>query len=151
MIASKQRDGEQVRRLLALALVLEGVSRSEAAAQNSMDGQTLRDWVHRYNDLGLDGLKSRRSPGRARFLNAAQMAELLALVVNGPDPATDRVVRWRCIDLRNEVQRRFAVSVHENTIGVWLREMKLTRPQPRPVHPKKDPAAPTTFKKTSAA
>lgn len=151
VVASKCRDGTQVRRLLALALVLEGISRSEAASQNGMDRQTLRDWVHRYNDLGIDGLRSRRSSGRSRSLTRMQMGELLALVVKGPDPDKDRVVRWRCVDLRDEIARRFSVSVHENTVGVWLREMKLTRLQPRPFHPKKDAAAQTTFKKTSAA
>lgn len=149
-VASRSKDGEQVRRLLALALVLEGISRRDAAEQNGMERQTLRDWVHRYNVSGVDGLKSRRSPGRARFLNDEQMAELLALVVKGPDPETDKVVRWRCVDLRDEVERRFSVRVHENTIGVWLREMKLTRLQPRPFHPKKDLVAQATFKKTSA-
>jgi len=151
VVASKCRDAAQVRRLLALALVLEGVSRSAAAEQNGMERQTLRDWVRRYNDLGIDGLKSRRSSGRTRSLTKTQMGELLALVVKGPDPQTDRVVRWRCVDLRDEIARRFSVSVHENTVGVWLREMKLTRLQPRPFHPKKDLAAQATFKKTSAA
>ena len=61
------------------------------------------------------------------------------------------MVRWRCVDLREEVKRRFSVEVHENTIGVWLRQMKLTRLQPRPFHPKKDLEAQETFKKTSAA
>jgi transposase len=150
-LASRKRDAAQVRRLLALALVLEGVSRSEAAAQNGMDRQTLRDWVRRYNDLGIDGLLSRSSSGRKPSLSDAQTAELLALAVKGPDPQKDSVVRWRCVDLRDEVQRRFSVTVHENTIGVWLRRMGLTRLQPRPFHPKKDPAAQEAFKKTSAA
>ena len=151
VVASRNRDGEQVRRLLALALVLEGWSRQDAAARNGMDRQTLRDWVVRYNVAGLEGLKSRRSPGRSRFLSDEQRAELLALVVKGPDPEKDKVVRWRCVDLRDEVERRFSVRVHENTIGVWLREMRLTRLQPRPFHPKKDPAAQEAFKKTLAA
>jgi transposase len=150
-VASRKHDAAQVRRLLALALVLEGVSRSEAAAQNGMDRQTLRDWVRRYNDLGIEGLKSGSHSGRKPSLNDAQRAELLALTVKGPDPETDKVVRWRCVDLRDEVKRRFSVTVHENTIGVWLRGMKLTRLQPRPFHPKKDPVAQTAFKKTSAA
>jgi transposase len=150
-LASRKWSGAQVRLLLALALVLEGVSRSEAAAQNGMDRQTLRDWVRRYNELGVDGLKSGVSSGRKPSLGASQKAELLALVVKGPDPEKDRVVRWRCVDLRDEVQRRFDVTVHENTIGAWLRQMKLTRLQPRPFHPKKDPAAQESFKKTSAA
>src|ERR1700755_2481373 len=58
-------DGAQVRRVLAIAMVLDGRSRTEAAELNGMDRQTLRDWVHRYNALGLAGLKSRRAPGRA--------------------------------------------------------------------------------------
>ena len=145
--ASKSRDGAQVRRLLALAMVLEGMSRVEAAAQNGMDRQTLRDWVIRYNELGIAGLVSRRGSGRKALLTRAQMAEFLALVVQGPDPERDRVVRWRCVDLREEVRRRFEVSVHENTIGVWLRRMNLTRLQPRPSHPRKDPAAQEAVKK----
>jgi transposase len=147
--AAKSRDGAQVRRLLALALVLEGVSRGEAAARNGMDRQTLRDWVIRYNELGIAGLVSCHSGGRKPVLTSTQMAELLALVVKGPDPERDRVVRWRCADLREEVARRFDARVHENTIGAWLRQMKLTRLQPRPFHPKKDPAAQEVFKKTS--
>ena len=60
--AAKSGDGSQVRRLLAIALVLEGYSRTEAAEFSGMDRQTLRDWVHRYNDEGIDGLKSRSAP-----------------------------------------------------------------------------------------
>ena len=114
-----------------------------------MDRQTLRDWVIRYNALGIAGLLSRHGGGRKAVLSEAQMAELLALVIKGPDPERDRVVRWRCVDLRDEVERRFDVRVHENTIGAWLRQMKLTRLQPRPFHPRKDPAAQEAFKKTS--
>ena len=142
-------DGAQVRRLLALALVLDGHSRSEAAVLNGMDRQTLRDWVHRYNALGVEGLKSRSSPGRAPALSKAQMAQLRALVIQGPDLEIHKVVRWRCVDLQAEVARRFSVEVHENTIGRWLHELGLTRLQPRPVHPQKDPEAEAIFKKTS--
>jgi transposase len=149
--SAKCTDGAQVRRILALALVLEGRARSEAAALNGMDRQTLSDWVHRFNADGIDGLKSRKSPGREPFLSAAQKVELRALVIQGPDPAVHKVVRWRCADLRAEVARRWSVEVHESTIGAWLGELGLTRLQPRPVHPKKDAEAETTFKKTSPA
>jgi transposase len=150
-LASKKREAAQVRRLLALALVLEGVSRAEAATRNGMDRQTLRDWVRRYNEHGIDGLKSGSSSGRKPLLSGLQKAELLALAVKGPDPEKDTVVRWRCVDLSEEVRRRFDVTVHENTIGTWLREMKLRRLQPRPFHPKKDLAAQEAYKKTFAA
>ena len=79
------------------------------------------------------------------------MAELKALTIQGPDPEKDKVVRWRCADLRAEVARRFTVTVSERTIGKWLRKLGLTRLQPRPTHPKKDAAAQEIFKKTSPA
>ena len=148
-LAGRCRDGAQVRRLLALAMVLDGYPRTEAAARNGMDRQTLRDWVHRYNEAGADGLRSRRSPGPTPPLTAEQRAELKALVIQGPDLETHKVVRWRCLDLREEVARRFEVAVHESTIGKWLRQLGLTRLQPRPFHPKKDAAAEMAFKKTS--
>jgi transposase len=148
-LSARCSDGAQVRRLLALALVLDGCSRTEAAALSGMDRQTLPDWVHRYNAFGVEGLKSLSAPGRAPALTEAQKAELRELVIKGPDPAIHQVVRWRCVDLRAEVASRFSVEVHEGTIGRWLHELGLTRLQPRPVHPQKDPEAEAAFKKTS--
>ena len=148
-LASKCRDGAQVRRLLALAMVLDGHPRSAAAASNGMDRQTLRDWVHRYNQEGVEGLRTRPIPGRTAYLTEPQMAELYELFVKGPDPVTDKVVRWRCVDLLAVVKRRFSVEVHESTIGKWLHQLGLTRLQPRPVHPKKHPEAEAAFKPKS--
>ena len=150
-VASKCRDGAQVRRLLALAFVLDGHTRTEAAVQTGMDRQTLRDWVHRYNAEGIAGLKSGHGPGKPPSLNMEQMAELKAMVLKGPDPEKHGVVRWRCVDLRAEVARLYSVEVSKRTVGKWLRKMELTRLQPRPFHPKKDDAAQAAFKKTSPA
>jgi transposase len=148
-LAVRSRDAAQSRRLLAIAMVLDGSSREDAARQAGMDRQTLRDWVHRYNESGAGGVVSRRAPGPTPKLTAAQMQELHALVLAGPDPAVHHVARWRCVDLRDEVARRFGVTVQERAIGKWLRKLVLTRLQPRPYHPKKDPAAEEAFKKTS--
>jgi putative transposase len=148
-LASKCRDGEQVRRLLAIALVLEGHSRTQAAEQNGMERQTLRDWVHHYNESGIDRLLSRESSGRRPFLTQNQRAELKELVIAGPSLESHGVVRWRCVDLQAEVERRFDVRVHESTIGKWLHQLELTRLQPRPRHPKQEPQAQESFKKTS--
>src|SRR5271168_1846088 len=109
-LSAKCADGAQVRRILALALVLEGRPRTEAAVLNGMDRQTLRDWVHRYNACGIEGLKSRCPPGRLPALTEQQKAELRELVVKGPDPATDNVVRWRCADVQAVVAQRFSVQ-----------------------------------------
>ena len=148
-LAAKCSDASQARRLLAIAMILDGVPRRDAARQAGMDRQTLRDWVHRYNEVGIDGLVSRKAPGAAPKLTPAQMAELREVVIAGPDRKIHKVIRWRCIDLCAEVTRRFSVTVPERTMGKWLRKLKLTQLQPRPHHPKKDAAAQEAFKKTS--
>ena len=93
------RDANAARRMLALALVLEGCSREDAGATCGMDRQTLRDWVYRYNAEGLAGLSNRRAPGPAPRLSAEQETELAGWIEQGPAPERDGVVRWRCRDL----------------------------------------------------
>ena len=114
-----------------------------------MDRQTLRDWVHRYNAAGVTGLADAARSGRPAALSEAQMGELRELVLSGPDLARDGVVRWRCIDLRSVIKARFDVELHERTVGKLLRQLGMTRLQPRPYHPKKDAQAQEAFKKTS--
>jgi transposase len=150
-LASRTQDGAVVRRLLAIAQILEGYPREAAAQLNGMDRQTLRDWVLRYNAEGLAGLRSRRSPGRPPALNEAQMEELRSMVLEGPDLERNKVVRWRCADLRVEIASLWSVSLAERTVGKLLRRLRMTRLQPRPYHPKKDAAGQETFKKTSPA
>src|SRR5512134_2494981 len=100
-------DAGQVRRLLAIAAIYDGMSRAAAARLGGMDRQTLRDWVHRFNAEGPSGLSDRTAPGAAPRLTGEQEAELASLVDTGPDLETDGVVRWRCIDLKALIWRRF--------------------------------------------
>ena len=121
--------------MLALALVLEGASREEAARAAGMDRQTLRDWVHRYNAEGLAGLRDRPRSGRKPRLTPEQEAELAAAVERGPDPDRDGVVRWRRVDLRALIEARFAVRLHERSVGKVLRRLGFTRLSVRPEAP----------------
>src|SRR4051794_11434363 len=132
-----------------LALVLEGASREEAARAAGMDRQTLRDWVHRYDAEGLAGLRDRPRSGRKPRLTPGQEAELAAAVERGPDPDRDGVVRWRRIDLKALIETRFAVRLHERTVGKVRRRPGFTRLSVRPRHPKADGAAQEAFKKAS--
>ena len=147
--AARAQTAAAARRMLALALVLEGRARTEAAESCGMDRQTLRDWVHRYNDEGLPGLCDRDHPGRPPRLTMAQKAELARLVEAGPDPARDGVVRWRCVDLRAVIKERFGVDMAERTVGTVLNKLGFRRLSPRPYHPRKDAAAQEAYKKTS--
>ncbi len=138
---------EQARRLLAIALIVEGSSRADAARGTGMDRQTLRDWVHRFNAEGPEGLCDRKAPGRSRRLDAAQLAELKARVAAGPDPAQDGVVRWRLADLCGWAEARFQVGYQERGMGKLVRALGFSRISARPQHPKSDPATQAEFKK----
>jgi transposase len=135
--------------MLALALVLEGSSREEAARAAGMDRQTLRDRVHRYNAEGLPGLHDRRRPGRKPRLTPEQEAALATAVDRGPDPERDGVVRWRRVDLKALIKARYDVELHERSVGKVLRRLGFARLSVRPKHPSSDPAAQDAFKKAS--
>ena len=128
-------------RVLAIAHVLNGASRADAAASCGMDRQTLRDWVHRFNADGIKGLANKAAPGRNPALSHEQKAELNDIVLAGLDLARDGVVRWRCCDLQGVITERFGVAVHECTVGKLLRCLRLTRLQSRPHNAKRDQAA----------
>ena len=147
--ARRCRDAAAARRMLALALGLEGCSRAEAARHAGMDRQTRRDWVHRYNTEGLPGLHDRPRSGRKPRLTPEQEAELVTAVERGPDPDRDGVVRWRRIDLKALIEARFAVRLHERSVGKLLRRLGFARLSARPKHPLSDPAAQEAFKKAS--
>src|SRR4051812_39927597 len=145
--AARCRDARAARRMLARALVRGGPSGEEAARAAGMDRQTLRDWVHRYNAEGLAGLRDRPRSGRKPRLTAEQEAELATAVEQGPDPDRDGVVRWRRGGLRALIEARFAVRLHERTVGKVLRPLGFIRLSGRAQRPKADEAAREAFKK----
>ena len=147
--AGRVRDANQSRRLLALASILEGASRSDAARNAGMDRQTLRDWVHRYNAEGVDGLLDRPRSGRKPLLSEDQLAEFEQIVETPPDPALDGVVRWRCVDLKAQIARRFGVELSERSVGRILNERGFRKLSARPKHPEVNTAAQEAFRQTS--
>jgi transposase len=146
--AARTANAKQVRRILAIAMILDGHSRLVAARAGGMDRQTLRDWVHRYNAEGLAGLADRPRPGPTSRLTDTQMAEMAKWVEDGPDLAKDGVVRWRRADLRDRLMNKFAVKLHERSVGKLLHKLNFSSITVRPLHPKTDLVAQETFKKT---
>ena len=147
-LAKASRDSRQVRRFLALAAAYDGMSRTEAAKVGGMDRQTLRDWAHRFNEEGPEGLKHRSGAGRPRLLTQEQMSELSVIVETGPDPEVDGVVRWRRIDLKRVIEERFGVVYSERTISDLLAALSFSHISGRPQHPKQDQRVIEAFKKT---
>jgi transposase len=147
-LAATTKNANQSRRLLSLAAVLDGMSRIEAARIGGMDRQTLRDWVHRFNECGPDGLKDNWSKGRPRRLSVEQQADLAQLVEIGPDRVVHGVVRWRRIDLQRLIGERFGVVYHERTVGKILHQLGFSHISARPRHPAQDQRIVAEFKKT---
>jgi len=137
-LAKTSRDNRQIRRLLALAAVYDGMSRAGAAQIGGMDRQTLRDWALRFNAEGPAGLRERPRSGRRCRLSEAQMTELAEIVETGPDPATDGVVRWRRIDLKRVIEERFGVVYSERAISDLLARLAFSHISGRPQHPGQD-------------
>ena len=146
--AAKAKDANQARRLLAIAAVYDGMDREGAARIGGMDRQTLRDWVHRFNEQGPAGLINIKPTGRPSKLSAEQKEELCQLVAAGPDPQKDAVVRWRCVDLKRVLGERFGVDLSEVRLGRVLKELGFSHISARPQHPVQDPQAIAAFKKT---
>ena len=147
--AKRSANARQASRILAIAMVLDGFSREEAARLCGMDRQSLRDWVHRYNKDGLDGLVDRTRSGRPASLSWVEQGKLSSWVEEGADLARDGVVRFRRADLRDRIAAEFGVSLHERSVGKLLRRLGFRRLSVRPQHPQSDPEAQETFKKTS--
>ena len=121
--ARSSRDANQVRRLLALAAIYEGGTRSDAAQLGGVGLQTVRDWVLRFNAAGPDGLIDVAPPGGVPLLDEAQRRALAQIVESGPIPATHGTVHWRLIDLAQWVWHKFAVSISKQTLIRELRAM----------------------------
>lgn len=147
-LARGETDARVARRLLAIANALDGMSRAEAASSAGMDRQTLRDWVIRYNEHGVAGLADNWQGGRPPMLTPEEQAELLAIVMAGPDPEKDGFCAFTRDDLVAVAERKFGKSMHATSMGRLLRRLGLTRQKARPSHPMKDPAAAAAFKKS---
>ena len=147
--ARRAKDAAQARRLLAIAAVLDGDLREDAARIGGMDRQTLRDWVIRFNERGAAGLINIPSPGAPAKLDAEHKAFLARLVEEGPIPAVHGVVRWRACDLIMLLHEEFGLSVSDDTIYRALKDLGFSHVSARPKAYKQDAEAMEAFKKTS--
>ena len=150
-LARGSKNVNQSRRLLSLAAVRDGMDRGPAAKIGGMDRQTLRDWVHRFNVAGPDGLLDNWTEGPKPRLSIEQMAELAAIVEAGPDREIDGVVRWRRVDLKRVIAERFGVDFHPRYVGKLLQKLGFSHISARPRHPAQDERIVEAFKKTSRA
>lgn len=148
-LARASRDANQTRRLLALAVIYDGGTRTAAAQLGGVGLQTVRDWVLAFNAGGPAGLIDGKAPGKPPLLDAAQRGELAAVVDAGPSPALDGVVRWRLIDLAQWVHDRFAIAISPQAMSDTLHAIGYRKLSARPRHHEQKAEALRDFKKAS--
>src|SRR4051794_33237700 len=148
-IARQTKDGPQARRLLALAAIYDGATRTEAARIGGGTGQIVRGWGVKFNAPGAGGLVNRKPPGQPAKLTDAHRAALQAIIEQGPIPAIHGVVRWRLVDLIQWLWEEFRLSISKQTLSRELRAMNYRKLSARPRHHAKSEAAVSAFKKTS--
>jgi transposase len=148
-LAKRSRDPDQTRRLLALAAIYKGATRTEAARIGCVTLQIVRDWVLRFNAQGPAGLINGKASGRRAILDEAQRAALQAIVEQGPIPAIHGVVRWRLVDLIQWLWEEFRLSISKQTLSRELRALGYRKLSARPRHHAKSETAVAAFKKSS--
>lgn len=136
----------KVKRLLALANALDGMSFTSAALAAGLERQSLGDAAQRYNAKGIDGLEDRPRSGRRRKLDAHQEQTLAGIVVAGPDPETDGISAYTLDDLCVIIKERFGASYGPTGVSAVLHRLGFSRQKARPHHPEKDEAAQAAFK-----
>ena len=147
--AKATKDAAQGRRLLALAEIYDGGSRSDAARIGGVGLQIIRDWVLRFNARGPDGLIDGKAPGAPSKLNDKHRRALANIVECGPIPAIHGVVRWRRKDLAQWIWEEFGISLDETTVGRELKGLGFSKISARPRHYAQNELAVEAFKKTS--
>ena len=133
-LAKATKDAAQARRLLALAEIYDGDSRTAAARIGGVTLQVVRDWVLRFNRRGPDGLINGKAPGNRPKLNDEQRCALASMVERGPIPAIHGVVRWRRKDLARWIFEEYRIEVDETTVGRDLRALGFRKLSARPRH-----------------
>jgi transposase len=145
--ARRSKDSSQARRLLALAAIYDGGSRTDAARIGNVTLQVVRDWVLRFNAAGPQGLIDRKAPGQAPRLNAEHRAALVGMIEAGPTPAIHGVVRWRLIDPGQWLWEEFRVSASKQVLSRELRAMGYRKLSARPRRHAQAEGAIEAFKK----
>lgn len=148
-LAKKSRDAAQARRLLAVAAIYDGASRTEAAELAGVTLQIVRDWVIKFNASGAEGLIDRKAPGPASLLSEEHLRALAEIIESGPTPAIHGVVRWRLVDLCQWLFEQFRISVSKQTLSRQLRAMGYRKLSARPRHHAQAEGAIEDFKKVS--
>lgn len=143
-VARKEKNARRRIRLQVIILALQGHTAPQIAQALSVSRRSLQEWVQRYNQHGLEGLRDRRG-GNHRHLTADQEKALCAYLDRTAADPRDGVRRGE--DLRQWIHQHFHVLYSLNGIYDLLHRLGYSCLMPRPRHAQADPQAQEAFKK----
>lgn len=144
-LARRERDSRIGRRLLAIANALDGMSRAMAAKLAGMDRQTLRDWVIRYNEHGVDGLGDRWGAGRPTTVGEGELAAVKATILQAVCRSGDAKPTLRIVDVAAMIEERTGVRYSVSGAHRLMKTMGPSYQKTRPSHPKAEPGCARAF------
>lgn len=149
-LARRSKDALQTRHLLALAVIYEGGSRTQAAAIGAVGLQTVHDWVLRFNARRPDGLLDGKAPGQPSILSNEHRSRLSEMIEASPIPAVHGVVRWRLAGLMQWLWEAYQIRISKQTLSRELRALNFRKLSARPRHPENSEAAVADLKSLPA-
>jgi transposase len=144
----REKGAEQRDRLRAVALALDGRETLAIAEQIGRSRAFVQRWVYAYRDCGIDGIHARKPPGREPFLSPEQEKRFAERVARGAQPG-DGAATLRAKEFRRILKLEFGKAYSMSGVYFLLHRLGFSRLQPRPRHPKNDPAAMRRFRRSA--
>lgn len=145
--AKKTKDGAHRTRILAIASLIEGKSRGEAAKIAGMSVSNLHIWIRRYNQFGLAGLFKKKHTGRKPKFTPEIEQFLKETALRGASFEKDKRVAFRIKDFQQMILEQFGIHYSISALWYALKRLGLSWVSVRQKHPKTDLAAQEEFKK----
>jgi transposase len=145
-IAKKEKDAKVRSRILGIAASLEGKSRTQAAKIAGLNLNIFRIWIKRYNENGLEGLRSIKQTGRPKKLSPEKQEILRQKILNGADFEKDGRIRFRLLDIQDYLRTDHQIDHCQSSIWYILKDLGLSWISVRPKHPKTTDEAIQEFK-----
>ena len=127
-----KRDFEALekRRFEAVRMVEQGLNQSETARRLSVARQTVGEWLRLYREQGAAGLRQAGRAGRKPLLDSQQLAQLEAMLLEGPEAHGFPTPLWSCPRVARLIRDRFGVNYHEGHVWKLLRALSWSPQRP---------------------
>ena len=135
------REEQEARRLAAGRLLLAGKKNIDVVRALNVAPSSVGRWKAIVRRHGLEGLRTKRSPGRPPKLPKARMKTLTGILLKGAQAAGFSSDLWTGKRVAQVIRKRFNVDYHPHHVLKLLRQLALTPQKPQRRARQQDPDA----------